>query len=458
MQTKMFSATTLSMASLLFAAQAVIQPQAPGTKTEWAMHHIDRQYWNHNSLGPGDVDRDGYTDYVVIHEGPDLYTIDFHPGKKSGDVREPWAKVVIAAGYNVEYAVFGDMDGDGNLDIVGVEGDSPKSPAGIRILWGPEPGRARDAKAWKEGELIPGTIDRGHWLYTQARDINGDGVTDIIAGSRTLARNGRSAGIVWIEAPRDPKLRRDVSRWVVHDIDPTWQGGHGFIFADINNDGHDDIVACNSDWDTTFNQKTIAWFENPGPKSSGIARPWKIHVIRTRMWDLYSKSQLATADFNHDGLLDVVVQTDNYVYLFEQVTGKPDTWTKITILKPEITRWLARPTKIADLNGDGKPDIVGALIHNMGFLPAGKATVFWMEFTGDQPTADNWITHPVKWSDHSETYSSGRGEKWDHLSFIDVNGDGLIDIVGNAEEHYDKDHKSILGVVWFESPGKSRSR
>jgi len=44
------------------------------------------------------------------------------------------------------------------------------------------------------------------------------------------------------------------------------------------------------------------------------------------------------------------------------------------IPKPAITQWLARPTKLGDINGDGRLDIVGMLIHDeKGNLPADKA-------------------------------------------------------------------------------------
>jgi hypothetical protein len=46
----------------------------------WKMHHLDRQFWNHNSLSPGDVNGDGFDDYVVIHEPTGNVTILFHPG------------------------------------------------------------------------------------------------------------------------------------------------------------------------------------------------------------------------------------------------------------------------------------------------------------------------------------------------------------------------------------------
>ena len=42
----------------------------------WLMHHIDRQYWNHNSLGPGDVDGDGHPEFVLT-DGGESERVDF---------------------------------------------------------------------------------------------------------------------------------------------------------------------------------------------------------------------------------------------------------------------------------------------------------------------------------------------------------------------------------------------
>lgn len=64
------------------------------------------------------------------------------------------------------------------------------------------------------------------------------------------------------------------------------------------------------------------------------------------------------------------------------------------------------------------------LIHDeTGNLPEEKAAVFWMEFTGTEPTATNWVTHVIKISDGVNTEKKFRGEKWDHARFYDIDGD-----------------------------------
>lgn len=429
----------------------------------WHMHLVDNQHYNHNSLGPGDVNGDGFDDYAVIHEfgSGGYYSIVFHPGP-SGNPRRPWPKTIVGTGKNVEHAVPGDFDGDGRLDLAAADGLERGVGAGLKLVWGPEKTHAAEADAWQDGGYFPVTIGRGHYLWVQAMDVNGDGALDLLAGGRVQGTHGlerqegkRTAGIVWLEAPRNPADRRDLSQWALHDIDPATKGGHGFIFADIDGDGDPDIADCNADWNTHDHEEAILWYENPGhatgPQRQAQRQPWRSHLVY-RGGEFWSKAQVAAGDLDGDRRLDLCVQTVDDLHVFLQ--GKTgDAWRHIVVRKHEVARWLPRPLKLADLDGDGKLEALGMLIHDEnGLLPAGKAAVFAMSFSGATPTANNWTTHVLKWSDGADTGQKFRGEKWDTLHFADVDGDGDPDIVANAEEHYDSHRNTIVGVVWFENP------
>jgi len=409
----------------------------------WKMHHIDREFYNHNSLSPGDANGDGYDDYVVIHEGPDKITLLFHPGNREA-LYTKWPKVVVSEGQNVEYAYSGDFDGDNNLDIAYANG----SHSSIHIIWGPDKKQVMDATAWEDAGALPASVNQGHYLFVESFDINRDGALDIVAGGRKL-EDGGYTGLVWYEAPVAKKDRRALSQWKMHPIDLALKSGHGFMFVDIDNDNDEDIAVANADWDTPDHEEMVLWYENPGTESQEIYQPWKKHEVMESIM-FFAKPQLGVGDMNNDGKVDLVGQSDNYIFYMEQVS--PTEWKNHTIVKPEITRWVTRPTKVVDLNNDGKLDIVGMTIHNYGYTPIGKASVFWMEYEGEQPEEDNWQTHVIKWSDGFFTGERFQGEKWDHIRFVDIDQDGDLDILANCEEYYDKNRNTILGVVWFENP------
>jgi hypothetical protein len=196
-------------------------------------------------------------------------------------------------------------------------------------------------------------------------------------------------------------------------------------------DGYPDFIIANADWDTPDNEEKVLWYEHPSPDA--VRDRWKKHVIfESQMF--FAKPQVGVGDMNNEGKTDLAVQVDNYVFYIEQQKDADD-WKVIKINKPEITRWVPRPTEIVDLNGDGKLDIVGMLIHNWGYTAPDKAMVFWMEYTGEAPGADNWETHVIKWSDGYSTGGAFNGEKWDHCRFVDLDRDGDLYIIGNCEEY-----------------------
>lgn len=418
----------------------------------WTMHHVCRDFLIANSLNAADVDGDGFNDYSVIDERRGLMTIVFHPGK-GGEVCKEWPRLILGQTGNPEYACLGDLDGDSNTDMVVVEGDDLGRGLhpGVRVIWGPAKAKAHDASAWHDGGLITGT-DNEQYVYAECHDVDADGALDIIVGGRRHPVTKLYAGLRWLKGPIDPKRRRDLSQWTTHFIDPECQGGHGFVLADVNLDGRQDLLLANADWDTSIFDRDLCWYENPGPGPAQF-KPWPRHCI-WKSTEFYAKPQIGIADYDGDGLPDLVTQTQNSLHLFHRQTKDPAAWKHITLPKPDFIQWIGRPVKLADLNGDGRPDIVGALIHNDGSLPKDKASVFWLENNGGSP--GTWKAYPIKWSDGANTHDQWIGEKWDHLIPLDVDGDGDLDLLGNVEEHFHKgpDGKDVswFSVVWFENP------
>jgi hypothetical protein len=438
-----------------------LHPDYPELGVEWKMHPVDNPGdWLPNGLSAADVDDDGHDDYVTNYEFNGRIRVAFHPGDEPRD--SPWHADDASYVTNAEKAAFGDLENDGCLDIVVAHGiEHTDQPPGIGVLWGSketQPVTAEPQYAWTDGGDIPSSAGGWQFLYVQTIDLDVDGDLDIMASGRAsrMAGGGREgigansdlvwAGIRWFENPGEES--RDLSRWDVHDIDPYATSGHGFELRDIDRDGNLDIANNNSDWDTPDEEENVVWYENPGVMPD-MYLEWPSHEIY-RGDEFYGKEQVVIADLDGDGLNDILTQTENDIYWFRSAGNGPSVlFELVPIEKHPAARWCARALETADVNGDGRLDIIGALIHREGSLPTDKAALFWMEQGGD-----GWLTHVIKWGDGFWGLGTFNGEKWDQLILHDVDGDGDLDIVANFEEY--NRLRSIISVVWFENPTESR--
>jgi hypothetical protein len=460
----------------LVARDAAAPEQCRLNRFPWPVHSIDDRFRGANGLHAADVNQDGYPDWVTNYEFDQRFVIAFHPGA-SGNVRGRWptveafgpARLEPGFGVNAESSALADLDGDGRIDLVTAQGwssipDVEGSEAGVRVVWGPAPEAALHPAAWRAGDggRIPATADRGHYLWVRPADVNGDGALDIVAGGRVHGGNGRRTGPQWIEAPLDPDTRRNLAAWSVHDLDPAQFDGHGFVLADLDQDGDDDVVDANADFDTPQNEETVHWYENPGTGSPAQRAPWPKHELY-RGAEFDPKPQIAVADLDGDGLTDLLTQVETAVYWFRK-TALPASFERIVIPKDARAQFFARPIRVADLDADGRPDLVGALSHRTGDIPPDKASVFWMR-GGESPGA--FTTETIRWGSGQTmllAFENGFAEKWDQLDVRDLDGDGDLDILANCEEWWEnagnfealpffdaRVRPSSVAVVWFEN-------
>lgn len=452
----------------------------------WPMHHVDGRFRGANALGGADVNGDGHTDYITNYEFDQRWVVSIHPGDE-GDPTVSWPTVEVwrpepfaqGNGKNPESSALGDFDGDGNVDAVGAHGfsdfvDLEGSAPGIHLVWGPPAAETLDPAAWEDGGWVPATVDVGHPHWVVAHDVNGDGLTDVAFGGRRHGGgggydspdspngNGTLTGIGWLEAPEDPRDRRDLSAWRVHRIDPDTPSGHGFVFADLDGDGDDDIVDANADFDTPEADEQVAWYENPGDGLPEQRQPWRRTVLLESS-DFWAKPSVAVGDLDGDGDPDVVTQTDRELILFRNDGGDAVSFETVRVAKPEAIRWLSRPLRLADMDRDGDLDVFGMLLHEDNVLPADKAAAFLLRNDGDPFSPAGWDLVPVRWGSGRTMDLPGFGEKWDQVDIVDVDGDGDLDAVANCEEWWATPQfaaapfftpglqVSSVAVVWFEN-------
>ena len=187
----------------------------------------------------------------------------------------PWAAPdTIAGGFNgATDAITADLDGDGDLDVLAA------AKAAHDIAWWEN--TAGDGSAWTKHFVDDHFLGA---VSVQAADIDRDGDLDVVAAG--YDGDGR---IAWFE-----NTAGDGSTWTERVIDSTYGGARDVYAADVDGDGHLDVLgAAEIDDD-------ITWWENDGTPDNG---GWTEHTIAGAFdgaWAVYA------ADLDGDDDLDVL--------------------------------------------------------------------------------------------------------------------------------------------------------
>ncbi len=170
-------------------------------------------------------------------------------------------------------------------------------------------------------------------------DFDGDGRQEFAIAERTA-----SPAIVGYEWEAD-----GWERWIIEPASlPIEAGG---AVCDINGDGRLDLVLGGD-----YRSNELWWWENPGKPFKG---PWPRHVIKSQGANQHH-DQLA-ADFDGDGRPEIVFFNQRARTLFLAPIPQQPTAQERWQLK-EVWSWSGPPYEglaRADINGDGKEDIVG---------------------------------------------------------------------------------------------------
>ena len=298
----------------------------------------------------GDIDGDGDLDVVmggvVWYENP-------RPERDPGS--GPW-KAHDVADHPTHDVELSDLDRDGDLDIVTRDQSDFGHKAGNKIY------------LWKQTGNSPWTrkvIDCPHGEGLALHDLDRDGDDDIVIGG------------IWFENPGsisdDP--------WHRHTF-AEWHPSAAVQVADLNGDGRWDVVLSPSELKDQYHR--LSWFEGPSdPKQSN----WAEHVIEPRIECVIHGIEIA--DMNLDGRVDVVTAAmhqgqdpDEVAVYYNQRDGTH--WEK-QILSTKGSHLI----RVADIDGDGDPDVMGAN-HGGPYAPV----EVWKNKSADQLNDLGWW-HPT---------------------------------------------------------------
>lgn len=240
-----------------------------------------------------------------------------------------WSKKLVAeGGYETVEGEAADIDNDGDLDIV-MGG----------VVWYENPGPA-DLSADR-----PWTAHRVAQVRThdvEVGDLDGDGKLDIV--TRNQSSFGNPSGNrfhIWKQQTPDKWSGREVK----------CPHGEGIKLSDLDRDGDLDVVIG------------ARWYENTGDVLKG---PWTEHVY-SASWT-HPDAKVQCYDLNNDGRLDIVLTPSELkggtyrISWFEApMDAKTPNWSEHLIETVQET--VVHGLGVADMNNDGRPDVVIAEMH-----------------------------------------------------------------------------------------------
>lgn len=280
-----------------------------------------------------------------------------------------------------------DFDGDGHLDIavVGLLGSV---------------GLMRNAGDGTFEEIVwQGMPTNGVGNTVLAvGDLNGDGLGDLVF--TPPARDSATGGIYFILGSADGKLSPFVKLRQFYTSYPVAP----IEVADLNADGIPDILGCGR------SSVTVT------PLTSAMSAGSSI----TKNTD--AQRQCAVGDFNGDGRMDLVTyESGNTIGVsLTDASGERPTLSTLYPSKKESLSQTGLFT--ADVNGDGRADVVALFTGNMLVYLA---------------NADGTLADPILSEGKLDT--NGYRDEGTYAKFADVNGDGKLDALmvhgGNADDN-----------------------
>ncbi|MHC4250349.1 MAG: FG-GAP repeat domain-containing protein, partial [Planctomycetota bacterium] len=351
-----------------------------------------------NHVAFGDVDDDGDLDLVVANFNFQTNLLYLNNGTAN-----PFNGVtgtnIAGGGQSSTWVALGDMDGDGDLDLVVGNWQGTNTIVLNNGTADPFNGATNTA--------ISADVDGTQSVALG--DVDGDGDLDVVFGNFIGGRNR------------------------LHLNNGTADPFNGVTGTDITTDEHDTLGVALADVDGDGDLDLIAGNDNGANRlylNNGTADPFNGVTGSDITADTNRTSSVSLGDMNGDGHLDLVAGSWGGVNRLYLNNGTADPFNGVS--GSNITSDAVDTHKVAlgDLDGDGDLDVV---VANM----VGEANRFYLNNGTAEPF--NGVTGMNVAPEAEDTYGVAIG---------DVDGDGDLDIaVGNYSGQPERVYRNDSGVV-----------
>ncbi len=275
------------------------------------------------SVATGDFNGDGYPDVVVANTY--CYSIN-NPCvsvllNRGDGTFQPAVDYPTAGGGNPWSVAVADVNGDGKPDIVVAN----SSNGTVGVLLGKGDGTFHPVVTYSSGGTSP--------EYVAVADVNGDGKLDLLVANWCASADCGTDGVVGVLLGNGDGTFQPTQTYDSGAPGATW-----VVVADVNGDGKPDVVVVNN---------------NDGPTFIGILLGNGDGTFQTAAtFNLGEPGYgMVVADVNGDGKPDLIVS--GYV-MFGNGDGTFQPPVQVDRYDPAFS------VAVVDVNGDGKPDLVWA--------------------------------------------------------------------------------------------------
>ncbi|MCS7056844.1 MAG: VCBS repeat-containing protein, partial [Thermoflexales bacterium] len=316
--------------------------------------------------------------------------------------------------------------------------------AGFGVLTGTF-GVCAGAGPWCQGpsDSAPGQTLRlvGNWksdggnLYSS--DLNADGISELIFANAWNGAHAFNGGwIYWGQGTSNAPSWTAAAR-----TDLPTGGAHGAAVADLNGDGHAEVIFANYFDGSTVNLSSYVYWGQPG----GTYGVQYSAGHRTELPTMGAHG-IAIADLNSDGRAEVILtnhqnssshNVSSYIYW-----GQPDGSSGVQYSaghRTELPTVGVAGVAIADLNGDGRAEVVFANYRD-GSNYNVNSYVYWAQPGG---------LYGVQYSTAHRTDLPAMGAQG--VAVADLNGDGRPEVI--LANHQDNSTYNVNSYVYWGQPG-----
>jgi len=358
---------------------------------DWRKCPVAERGWSTVGGAVGDVDGDGDADIV-----PGAQVWFENPRPQGDPTKDAWRLHRISDVGSHDVALL-DLDRDGRLDLVARDQSGFGHDTGNRIhFW-----RQEGPDHWRHH-----AVECPHGEGLAVGDLDRDGDADVVIGGRWFENDGRVHGA-----------------WRQHMFTTNWTWADTKVaLGDLNNDGFMDVVLAPAEYQGQHYR--LAWYEAP---AKATQPDWKEHKVDAPVEAVMHG--LAVADMDGDAQSDIVTARMHQGAATQEVSvylhaTRGDSWRKIVVSERG-----SHDILVADFNGDGRPDILGA---NHG--GAHQPVELWLNQPAKLAAVGPLCVHPS----NPRYFTDGR-----------TNADGSLRAVYLTGSHTWNSLQDVAGSEWY---------